>query len=82
MWAHKLDGAESLGISKVGQIALARLMESQIWHQLSGSIGGGFRKGTMDSAHLDARHFSFFLYATGAFQAATLVLEPRGSESE
>ena len=31
---------------------------------------------------LDASHFSSSLYSTGAFQAATLVLEPRGSESE
>ena len=29
-WAHKLGEAEPLGISKVGQTALARLMESQI----------------------------------------------------
>ena len=34
----KLGGAESLGISKVGQTVLARLMESQIWHQLAGSL--------------------------------------------
>ena len=51
-WAHKLGGAESLGISKVGQTVLARLMESQIWHQLAGSVGGRFRKGTMASARL------------------------------
>ena len=31
---------------------------------------------------LDTRHFSYFLYATGAFQDASLVLELRGSESE
>ena len=31
---------------------------------------------------LDGRHFSFSLYTTGAFQAATLVLELRGSKSE
>ena len=43
-WAHKLGRAESLGISKVGQTVLAWLMESQIWHQLSGSVGGGFSK--------------------------------------
>ena len=55
-WAHKLGGAESLGISKVGQIVLAWWMESQIWHQLAGSVGGGFRKGTMAFAHLNARH--------------------------
>ena len=37
-WACKLSGAESLGISKVGQMVLARLMESQMWHQLAGSV--------------------------------------------
>ena len=81
-WLCKLHGTESLGISKVGQMVLARLMESQIWHKLASSVGEGFRKGTMASAHLDARHFSFSLYATGAFPAATLVMELRGSESE
>ena len=40
-WAGKLGEAESLGISKAGQTVLARLMESQIWHQLSGSVGRG-----------------------------------------
>ena len=62
-WAHKLRGEESPGISKEGQTLLARLMESQIWHQLAGSVGEGFRKGTVVFAHLDARHFSFSLYA-------------------
>ena len=37
-WAHNLGGVESLGISKVGQIVLAKLMESQIWHQLTSSV--------------------------------------------
>ena len=69
--AHKLSGAVSLGISKASQPVFTRLMESQIWHQLSGLVGGGFRKGTMTSAHLDAGHFSLSLYTTGAFQAAT-----------
>ena len=63
-------------------MVLVRLMESQIWHQLARSVGGGFRKGTMASAYLHARHFSSSLYATGASQAATPVLELRGSESE
>ena len=44
--------------------------------------GGRFRKETMASAYLDARHFSFSQYATGAFQSAALVLELRGSASE
>ena len=78
----KLGGGESLGISKEGQTMLARLMESQIWTQLASSMGGGFRKGKIASACLDARHFSFSLYTTGAFQAATLVLELRGSKYE
>ena len=77
-----MGGAESLGISKSGQTVLARMMESQIWHQLANSVGEGLRKGTMASAHRDARHFSFSLYATGAFQAATPMLELRGSESK
>ena len=66
------------GVSRDLQDGLTRLMESQIWHQLAGSVEGRFRKGTMASVHLDARHFSFSLYTTGAFQAATLVLELRG----
>ena len=68
-WACKLGGAESLGISKAGQTVLARLMESQIWPQLTGSVAGGFSKRTMASAHLAARHFRFSLYITGVFQA-------------
>ena len=53
-WALKLCGMESLGISKVGQTVLTRLMESQIWHQPAGSVQGGFRKGTMASVRLIA----------------------------
>ena len=59
-----------------------RLWESQMWHQSTRSVGEGFRKGTMSSAHLDARHPSFSQYATGALQAATPLLELRGHESE
>ena len=45
-------------------------------------FGGGLSKGTMASACPDVRHFSLSLYTTGALQAATPVLELRGSESE
>ena len=38
VWGCKLDGVEPLGISKAGQTVLARLMESQIWHQLADSV--------------------------------------------
>ena len=51
-----MGGAESLGISTVGHTVLARLMGSQIWYQLASSVGERFRKGTMVSAYLDARH--------------------------
>ena len=61
-WTWKLGGVELLGISKAGQTVLARLMVSQVWHQLASSVGVGLRKGTMTSARLDARHFSFSLY--------------------
>ena len=44
-WVHKVDVSESLGISKAGQTLLARLMDSQIWHQLAGSVGGVSEKG-------------------------------------
>ena len=40
VWVHKLGGAESLGISKVGQTVLSRLMESQIWDQLASFVEG------------------------------------------
>ena len=82
VWACQLGGAEPLEISKVGQTVLYRLMESQIWHQLTSCVGREFSRGTMAFACLDARHFRFSLYATNAFQAATLVLELRRSESE
>ena len=36
------------------------------------------RRKLSTSPGLDARHFSSFLYATGAFQAATLVLDSEG----
>ena len=38
-WAQKWVGVESVGIFTVGQTVLARLMESQIWHQLASSVG-------------------------------------------
>ena len=67
-WAHKSGGVESLGISKVGCTMLARLIESQIWHQLAISVRGELREGTMASDHHNARPLSFSLYATDAFQ--------------
>ena len=96
-WACRLGGAESLGISKVGQTVLARLMECQIWHQPAGSVAlwgnssekrqwplHAFLSGKKlsPSSLLDARHFSFSQYASNAFQAAIPVPELRGGESE
>ena len=65
-----------------GSHSISQVDESQIWHQPTGFVGAGLSKGTMASARPDARHFSLSLYATGALQAATLVLDFRGSESE
>ena len=48
IWKSGLGGPESLGISKAGQTLLPKLMESQIWHQLAGSValcGEGLEKG-------------------------------------
>ena len=59
-----MSGVEPLWTSKVGHTVLATLMESQIWHQPTGSVRGGFSKGTMTSGHPDARHFSLSLYTT------------------
>ena len=86
-WKSSLGGpisrvVQALGVFEAGQTVLARMTDSQIWHQLAGSVGGGFRKGSMASAGCGDRHFSFSQYATGAFQAVTPVLELRGSESE
>ena len=39
----KLSGTESLGVFRVGHTVLARLMESQIWHQPVGSVALGGR---------------------------------------
>ena len=74
-WIHKVGGAESLWISKVGHTVLTKLMEFHIWHQPTDSVRGRLYRGTMASACPNARHFSFFLYTTGALQAATPVLK-------
>ena len=37
-WAGKLGEVESPRISEAGQTMFARLTESQIWHQLAGSV--------------------------------------------
>ena len=67
------------GSNSVSYVDRVSDMISTCW--LFGSMQG-FRKGTMTSAHLDARCFSFFLYVSGAFQAATPMLELRGGEIE
>ena len=77
--------------------SVSQVVESQIWHPPAGSVallGEGSEKGQWSlpaflsgrklspSSRLDARYFSSSLYATGALQAATPVLELRGSKSE
>ena len=62
--------------------------------RLCGSVGGGLEEGQwpllaflserklLSSSHLDASHPSSSLHATGAFQAATPVLELRRTAPE
>ena len=69
------DSGDLLGRSNsVSQVDGVSDMAPACW-----LCGGRFRKGTMASAHIDARHFHFSLYTTGPFQAAILLLELRGS---
>ena len=93
----RLDGAGPQGITRAGQRVWAMLMDSQMWHLPAGSVAlwvEDSEKGQWPlptvlsggklslSSHLHARHFSSSLYAAGTFQAATPVLELRGSVSE
>ena len=92
-----MGGMELYRISEVGQTVFTRLIEFQIWHSPASFValwGESSGKGQWPlptllsgrklspSSHLDARHFRSSLYAIGSFQAATLVLELRRSESE
>ena len=79
----RLGGTEPQGICRAGQNSVSQgdgVSSVAPACQLCGSVGGGFRNRTMASDYLDARYFSSSLYATGVFQAATPVLELRGSE--
>ena len=84
-WAHKLGGAESLGISKLGQTVLSRLMEFQIWHQHVGYVPlwvEGLENVQWPLLFLmPDTSISPSKYATCAFQAATPLLELRRSLS-
>ena len=81
-WALKLSGAESREIpGRSNSLGQVEGLDCQMWHQLPGSAWEGSKKGQW-SAHLRAAHFILSLYTTGAFQAATPVVELRGSESQ
>ena len=80
-WAHKLGGIEPLWIFKVGHTVLARLMESQIWHQSASSVWGRLTKGTMALLTL-MPGTSISLYIPLCPLSCHPVLELRGSESE
>ena len=62
LWKSSLGGPVSwVGWSLLGSPGQVKhgqtVFESQIWHQPTGSVGGGFSKGTTDSSCPDARHF-------------------------
>ena len=81
-----------MGIPKVSQTVLARLIESQIWHPPAGSMGEELRKAdsglcppfflgkTVPPTSTLIPDISFPVPA--AFQASVRVLEFRVSESE
>lgn len=50
MWALSLGGAWSWGIIKIGQMVLARVMETQIWRPAARLERAGLNKGTTASA--------------------------------
>ena len=80
-WASKLGGQSLLG-SPGWVTQLVRLMESQDMAPPYRFCGGRVQLREMASACPSARHFNLSLYTTGDLQAATLVLELRGSKSE
>ena len=80
-WACKLGGVESQGISRVGKL-LARLMGSQICGVCHFVWGGGVQKKDNDLCLPQCQTIQFLPPCHWCFQAATLVLDLRGSESE
>ena len=78
-WACKLGGIS--GDLQGGPNSVSQVDGVSDMAPACGSVGEEFRKGTMASSCLDVRDFSFSQYAAGAFHAATLVLELRGSLS-
>ena len=78
-WACKLDGGSR---DLQGRSVFARLMDSQIWHQFTNYAGGRLSKEQWPLFNLILDTSVSHLYTTGAFQAATLVLELRGSKFE
>ena len=93
-WACKLGRKESQGISRAGQTLLERLMESHICHPPALWLCGRrvqkrynglclpFCLGKSCPPAPTLMPDMSVLYATGAFQAATPVLELRRSDSE
>ena len=75
---NQVDGV-SVMVPLAGSVALCREDSEEEQWPMPVVLSG--RK-LPPSSCPDARHFSSSPYATGVFQAATLVLEPRGSESE
>ena len=87
-----MSGYLQSGANSVSQVDGVSDMVPECW--LCGSVGDRLRRDNgiclpfylgescPPSSHFDATHFSFSLYATSDFQAATPVLELKGSESE
>ena len=71
------------GNLKASQTVLARLMESQIWHQLASSVGGGLEKGQWPLlALMPDTSIPSFMPLVPFKLLATRVQKLRGSDSE
>ena len=65
-WAHKWLGRVSRNLQG-GSTSVSQVDGVSNMALAYGSVGGWFRKGTMASACLDARYFSFSQYVSGVF---------------
>ena len=93
-WAHLLGGKESQGNPGWGRHQISGCLRhgtsllalwlhwGRIQKMDNGLAASLYGSKLSPSFCLNARYFNSSLYVTGAFQAATLLLEHRGSECE
>ena len=75
IWKSNLGGplswvGQSIWGSQGGSNSVSQVDGVSDWHQLAGSVGVGFRKGTMASACLNSRHFYFLPVCQWCFSSS------------